>query len=80
MNILKFEDYVNEGVRNDRLLDLGDLAEAITTSNPGWDIYIVYDMITKTFKTNGDEGVMQMFKEATGITIEPIIKGRYIYA
>lgn len=79
MKILNFESYINESIENSRLLDLGDLAEAIA-SNCGWDLYAVYDMVKKAFRNQGDQGVMDLFKEATGVSIEPIIKGRYHYA
>jgi len=78
--ILNFDNYINEHFYNSKIMNLADLAKAIANSNPGWDIHVVYEMLTKTFKFHGDDGVMTMFKEATGITIEPIIKGRYIYA
>lgn len=79
MKILNFDSYINESIRNTKLLDLSDLAEAIAT-NCGWDVDIVYEMVRRAFRNQGDQGVMDLFKEATGISLEPIIKGRYHYA
>lgn len=75
--ILNFKSY-NESIANTRLLTLKDLAEAIAI-NCGWDEETVYYMIMNAFRNQGDDGVMDLFKEATGVSIEPVIKGRYHY-
>jgi hypothetical protein len=74
--ITKFEKYkINEN-SNPIIYDIKMLSKLISDSIGGdKDIYNI--LLSRSFKSNGDDGVIDMFYDMTNLRLEPMIKGRY---
>jgi len=73
--IKKFEDYsinINKSVMN-----INDLSEM--TSRLGVEKEDMIELIQRAFRNDGDNGVIEIFKEITGIEIEALSRGRYVF-
>lgn len=67
--ILLFEDA-------QKILSIADLAELV--SRLGVDEEHVLDYFKTVFLKRGDEGIIEAFKQATDLVIEPVSKGKYM--
>ena len=71
-NIKSKTQFLNESVMN--IIELANM-----TNRMGLDNEAVLTMLRNEFKSNGDEGVIDMYKSITGVNIEALGKGRYIF-
>lgn len=68
----KFKEFsLNENIMN--IIELSNLTTLI-----GLEADAILEMLRRAYKAEGDEGVIDMYKEITGIKLESIGKGRYI--
>jgi hypothetical protein len=71
---------LNEGHHN-VIMSMRELAEIICNMGFGEDaIPIWHEMLIRRYKHHGDDGVVDLFSGATGVKIEPISRGKYIYS
>jgi hypothetical protein len=71
-NIKSKNQFLNETVMN--IIELANL-----TNRMGLENDVVLKMLRDEFKRIGDEGVIAMYKSITGVNIEALGKGRYIF-
>jgi len=60
------------------LRDLGKIVGRLGYDDEGVELWI--KIFISRYKRHGDDGVIDLFKSATGLTIEPISRGKYIFA
>lgn len=58
------------------ILSLADVAELI--SRTGNDYNTLLEILQDEFRDKGDEGVQELFKEATGVELDVISTGKYV--
>lgn len=81
MKILITEEQLKliEGHNSD-ILSIRDLAKIIADRGYGDEaIDIFHKILLKHYKRFGDDGVIEYFTNATGVGIEQISKGHYIF-
>lgn len=57
--------------------NLEGLAEIL--SRTGYDELILLEMLKELYRNGGDEEIIKTFKKSTGIDIENVAKGRYVF-
>jgi hypothetical protein len=68
----KFKDFTNELVMN--IIELANMTDKMELNNN-----IILKMLQDEFKKNGDSGVIKIYKEITGVNIEALGDGNYIF-
>lgn len=69
----KFKEFsLNENIMN--IIELANLTNKMDLDNE-----VILIMLRNEFKARGDEGVIKMYKEITGVNIEALGKGRYVF-
>ena len=71
-NIKNKTEFLNEIILN--IIELANM-----TNRMGLDNESVLIMLRNEFKSRGDEGVIDMYKGITGVNIEALGKGRYVF-
>ena len=71
-NIKNIKEFLNENVMN--IIELANM-----TNRMGLNNNVVLKKLQDEFKLNGDKGVIKTYKEITGVNIEPLGKGKYIF-
>jgi hypothetical protein len=62
------------------IMSIRDLAKIIADRGYGDEaIDIFHKILIRLYKHSGDEGVIKYFTDATGVGIEQISRGRYIF-
>lgn len=73
MSIKTYDQYLlNENVMS--IKDLSDMSARLGVDHEG-----ITELIQRAFRNNGDEGVIEVFKEITGLDIEALSRGRYVF-
>jgi hypothetical protein len=71
---IKFEDFsLNENIMN--IIELANMTNRMELDNN-----VILKMLQTEFKKRGDDGVIKMYKGITGVNIEALGKGRYIFS
>lgn len=74
--ITKFKIYNLNENNSPVIYDIKSLSRLISDSIGGdADIYNI--LLSRAFKTNSDNGVIDMFYKITNLRLDPIIKGKY---
>lgn len=73
INTTNNEGIINEGIE---ILSIRELALNLSETMGG-DAYSYFQMLSNAFKHSGDEGLVDMYKQITGITLEPMSRGKY---
>ena len=60
------------------IMGIQDLAEMV--SRLGVDFEIALEILQDQFRKRGDEGIVEIFQEMTGVAIEPIRRGKYVFS
>ena len=71
-NIKDKKQFLNENVMN--IIELSNM-----TNRMGLDNTVILKMLKNEFILNGDAGVIKMYKDMTGVNIEALGDGRYIF-
>lgn len=71
-NIKDKKQFLNENVMN--IIELSNM-----TNRMGLDNTVILKMLKNELKLNGDAGVIKMYKDMTGVNIEALGEGRYIF-
>ena len=71
-NIKSKKEFLNETIMN--IIELSNLSTTL-----GLEADVILKMLQDEFRNNGDEGVIKTYKEITGVPIEALGKGRYIF-
>ena len=71
-NIKNKKEFLNEHGMN--IIELSNM-----TNRMGLDNNAILKILQDEFKNNGDEGLIKAYKEITGVNIEALDKGRYIF-
>ena len=79
LNRLRAEqkELLNESVINESTMNIIDISKVI--SRMGMDEDVVLEWLQQAFRKNGDQGVIDVYKGMTGIEIEALSKGRYVF-
>ena len=72
--MLNYKNFLNES--ND-IMTIIDLSKMI--GKLGGDNEAILKILQTEYKNKGDEGVVSMFKEMSGVKIESLRKGAYIF-
>ena len=83
MKILITEEQFSlyENGHHDLIMSMRDLAEKISRMGFGEEsIGIFHEILIRKYRHHGDEGVVDYFQNATGVSIEPISRGKYIFS
>ena len=78
-NIISEEIHHDMLTESSQIMGLKDLAEIV--GRLGFDeegVKILHKLFMQAYRINKDEGVVEMFKDATNLKIEPISRGKYI--
>ena len=59
-----------------QIMSIIDLSHVV--SRLGMDQDVILVLLHRAYRHSGDEGVVEMFKEMTGLTISAIRRGRYV--
>lgn len=74
------ETEISEIGSSESIMSIKDLSEMV--GRMGFDhlgIKAIFEILLDAYRRNGDDGVIDMFKEMTGIDIEAISRGKYIF-
>ena len=71
-NIKSKNQFINETVIN--IIELANL-----TNRMGLENDVILKLLQDEFKQRGDEGIIDIYKQITGVNIEALGKGRYIF-
>jgi len=71
-NIKNKKEFLTEHIMN--IIELANM-----TNRMGLENDTILKMLRDEFKNKGDEGVIDMYKGITGVNIEALGKGRYIF-
>jgi hypothetical protein len=71
-NIKDKKQFLNENVMN--IIELSNM-----TNRMGLDNTVILKMLKNELILNGDAGVIKMYKDMTGVNIEALGDGRYIF-
>jgi hypothetical protein len=63
---------------NQSVMGIPELAEM--ASRLGVDHSAILSILQDQFRKRGDEGIVEMFKEMTGVAIETIRHGKYVFS
>lgn len=83
MNIIITEEQYNlitELGSGESIMSIKDLSEMV--GRMGFDhlgIQVIFEILLDGYRRDGDDGVMDLFKEMTGVDIVPISRGKYIF-
>ena len=71
---------INELGSSDAIMSIKDLSEMV--GRLGFDsrgIQVIFEILLDSYRRDGDDGVMDTFKQMTGVDIVPISRGKYIF-
>jgi hypothetical protein len=68
---------LGESLITESTMNIIDISKII--SRLGMDEDIVLEWLQQAFRRNGDQGVIDVYKGMTGIEIEALSKGRYVF-
>jgi hypothetical protein len=77
---MKINTIIQEEIQNlfeTELMGLPELAEYL--SRTGNDFNVMLDILKQEYYNGGDEAVKEVFKSGTGINIDTIGKGKYVF-
>lgn len=67
----------NEYLLNENIMNIIELSKML--SRMGIDKDAVLNILQKEYKSGGDDAVISIFKEMSGIEIEALRKGAYVF-
>jgi len=61
-------------------MGIQQLSKFVIESQPNLEHSIILEMLQRAFKLKGDDGVIERFKGITGVELEALSKGKYVWA